>query len=114
MAGRDNAEWNNILATLEGAANRCARPAPPLLGSLVRFVLCSTSRLSQRGVRVNLGRHRPGGDLERAGADVSRFSSIKLDCYHSRDDFALAATGKLAPPASLHFTAPFRRISCGT
>ena len=41
MAGRDNAAWNDMLATLDGGANRCARLAPPPLEALVRFVLCS-------------------------------------------------------------------------
>ena len=77
MAGLDDVEWNDILATLDGGANRCARPAPPLRRALARFVLCSTSRLPQNGVRVYLGLHRPGRDLERAAADVSRFFQYK-------------------------------------
>ena len=77
MAGRDNAAWNDMLATLDGGANRCARLAPPPLEALVRFVLCSTSRLSQNGDRVYLGLHRPERDLERADADVSRFFQFK-------------------------------------
>ena len=113
MAGHDNVEWNDILATLDGGANRCARPAPPLRRALARFVLCSTSRLPQNGVRVYLGLHRPGRDLERADADVSLFSSLNLDCLFSKEDFALAANGMLAP-VSMLLQPPFRRISCGT
>lgn len=61
----------------------------------VCFVL--NSHLPQNGVRVHLGRHRPGRDPERSNADVSLFLQYTSGLLFSKDDFALAANGKLAP-----------------